>query len=97
MPDCEDDDFQGSSTRTKINSNIEVNVLPNPVLTNKITIQSNLEVTEFEIFSLNNLKLYSGIFKNSVYSFELNLIPGVYLLKFKDISGEYRVKKFVKF
>lgn len=95
--DCvEREDFGGNTTSSKLVTPKEVEILPNPVLSEEWIIRSFLEKTEFEILSSSGHRILSGAFKGSEHHLNFPLSKGLYLLKYKNSMGEYTSLKFVK-
>ncbi|MBK9716900.1 MAG: T9SS type A sorting domain-containing protein [Saprospiraceae bacterium] len=88
--------FGGTSSRTKINISNEVEIQPNPVLSDEFIVKSILPLTEYEIYNSSGVLLSSNVFKGLEHRFNLKLPSGIYLLRYKNLEGEFNVLKFVK-
>lgn len=86
------------ASTTNFEMKSKINVYPNPVLGDEVTIESNLEeMTSVSIYDLQGKLIMSPM--NIQEKSTINVATfasGVYLLKFKTSSGEYTHKLVVK-
>lgn len=90
------EEFGGSTSRSKLKSSNEIEVLPNPVSSDEWIIRSTLNRTEFDIFNSSGKHILSGLFNSSEYSLDYSLPDGLYFLRYINTNGEYVSLKFVK-
>lgn len=95
--DCDTrEGYNRSTSRTKFTPIDEVAIYPNPVLSDEFLIKSTLNMTEFEIVNSSGQLMYSNVFKGSELLLNIKIPSGLYLLRYKNNDGEYKVFKFVK-
>lgn len=75
----------------KVETEISFKIYPNPV-TDRLSIQSEIEINSVEIWNSAGIKLYSAAPKSNFYQLEMNNYPaGLYLVK---VNGQ--ISKIVK-
>jgi hypothetical protein len=95
--DCiEREDFGGKNTSSVLMTPKDVEIHPNPVISEEWIIHSNLERTEFEIISASGNRILSGKFIGTEHHLKIPLSKGLYLLKYKNSMGEFTSLKFIR-
>ncbi|MFN8134983.1 MAG: lamin tail domain-containing protein [Bacteroidales bacterium] len=92
-----DPDFYASLDKVKV-SGSQVSVYPNPVVSDRFTVSSQMPVSEIEIFSVIGRSVFHKEFKQGQSQVELeslNLEKGVYLVKVTSPSKITSVKKIL--
>ncbi|NOT36808.1 MAG: T9SS type A sorting domain-containing protein [Saprospiraceae bacterium] len=96
QPDCNNLEFRVSDKDLGFEVSSELEVTPNPVQEDVIRINSKLKSTEIEIIDLNGKKIITAKFSSKFYEINMSLVPGVYLINYKDELGVVKVIKFIK-
>ena len=92
-----DPDFYTSLDKGKV-SGSQISVYPNPVVSDRFTVSSQLPVSEIEIFSVIGRSIFHKEFKQGQQQVELeslNLDKGVYLVKVTSPNKITSVKKIL--
>ena len=99
--DTESDPSEEACTKTLGESLSEnesyFNIFPNPASDN-ITISTNQEITEVNIYNILGVNVYNETFAMNNSQLDVNVsdfINGVYFIKVKSVNGE-TVKRFIK-
>jgi len=103
-PNCSDPRFggkkgKGGSPRKKEANTIDfgrLTVIPNPVISNEIIIMSDMKNTEFDIYDSSGKLIKHGNFSGSEYKMTLNLVSGLYFVRYKDMEGKPAFVKMIK-
>ena len=103
-PDCRDSRFGGKKgKRGSKNENTEsvvdlddIKVIPNPVISNEIIIRSSLDVTDFEIYNSSGKIIHKNKFKGDDYRMILDVVPGLYFIRYIDSQGTPAFVKLIK-
>ena len=96
-PDCSNPSFrEGGSSRTKEKYRDEISIIPNPIQTNILNIESNLVNTDFEIFNSSGKTVLKGKLNSPGTQIIFNHIAGLYILKYINSKGENTFIKFIK-
>lgn len=83
------------STGIKENDNSTISFYPNPINGNSINITADHEI-EIQIYDINGIEKFSKIiFPNSLIDIS-NFVPGIYILKYSDNSGQVKTEKLIK-
>lgn len=99
-PDCKNPNLEWSQGRTNLSNNtVSLKVVPNPFMSDQLTIQSEMRVGEYISYIIYNTSGY--IIHSGQFTGESQIIPfyhpsGVYILKYLGIDGEEKHTKFVK-
>lgn len=97
-PDCNQEDpipFTGAS-ETQFIQNADVFVQPNPTHSGEIVIYSNLTRTEYEILDVHGKRIVMDSFIVKEHRQSLQVPPGMYFLKYRDMNGHESVLKIIK-
>lgn len=79
-------------------SELNLNIYPNPVITDRFTINSSLPVKEVEIFSVIGQRVYAHTYKKGQKQLEvgpLSLEKGMYMVRVTSNDGVTSVKKIL--
>jgi hypothetical protein len=90
------EDFGGNIGSLILNNNFELEIIPNPVISEEWLIRSSLEKTDFEIISHSGISIYAGKFIGPEHQLKISLANGLYLLRYKNSIGASSSLKFIK-
>jgi hypothetical protein len=90
------EEFGGTIQSSILNNNQELDIIPNPVISDEWLIRSGLEKTYFEIFSHSGNRIFLGTFTGREHLLNIALPNGLYLLRYKNSNGVSSSLKFIK-
>jgi len=71
-------------------------VLPNPFTHGPVRIKSPYARTEVEVFSVHGTVEYSSSFIGSTHQLDIDLSPGVYILRYRKPGESYQMLKLIR-
>jgi len=90
------EDFGGTIENSILKSVNELEIIPNPVISDEWLIRSSLDKTDFEIMSYSGIIVFAGTFLGPEHQLNISLPNGLYLLRYKDSNGSHSSLKFIK-
>ncbi len=90
------EDIGGVIESSSLNINNELEIIPNPVISDEWLIHSSLEITDFEIISPSGISICNGTFTGPEHQIKISLTKGLYLLRYKNSNRTNSSLKFVK-
>lgn len=98
QPDCDDRDHQ-TTTRYQVQDvvlNNEVIAYPNPLINDRLTVESTLPITRFNVYDIRGNLISKVEFEGSTHQFDFDYVPGLYMLQYTDSNSKPQFIKFVK-
>jgi len=74
----------------------DIRVMPNPVISNEIIIRSSMHVTDFEIYDSTGKLINKSKFIGSDYRLTLDIVPGLYFVRYINSQGKSAFVKMIK-
>jgi len=90
------EEFGGTIQSSILNSTQELDIIPNPVVSDEWLIRSSLEKSDFEIMSYSGISILAGTFTGPEHQLKIFLPNGLYLLRYKNSNGVSSSLKFIK-